>query len=264
MKCNTAVHIGSANIRMLEAAPLSKHAAYPRTKENSASPGTFGGRVRYFTKNILGAAMKEKPTLQEKLARKHVKKPPAVIYLLLINVWRLLFNKKLGVRFTFKARPSEDKNPYILISNHASRVDYLYTAPAVLPHRLNYVVGYNEFFRSHLYPIFSLMQVIPKRNFTPDLHAIKEIIRIIRMGGHICIFPEGMSSISGGVPAAQLVYRKPLLRRMRQGNGPRQTGTHAALRKLRQHDLSQDIACGHRGGDRRRQAAPDKIRGQKV
>jgi len=142
--------------------------------------------------------MKQKRTLQQKLALRHMKKPPAIIYLLLINIWRLFLNKRLGIKFTFNARPSKDKNPYILISNHASRVDYLYTAPAVLPHRLNYVVGYNEFFRSHLYPIFRLMQVIPKRNFVPDPHTIKEIIRIIRQGGRVCLFPEGMSSISGG------------------------------------------------------------------
>ncbi len=142
--------------------------------------------------------MNEKPTLQEKLARKRAGKPPAILYLSLINIWRLALNKKLGVRFTFKAHPSKDKNPYVLVSNHASRVDYLYTAPAVLPHRLNYVVGYNEFFRSHLYPIFSLMQVIPKRNFTPDYHTAREIIRVIKAGGHVCLFPEGMSSISGG------------------------------------------------------------------
>lgn len=127
-----------------------------------------------------------------------MKKPPALIYLILINIWRLVFNKKLGITFTYNARPSNDNNPYILVSNHASRVDYLYTAPAVLPHRLNYVVGYNEFFRSHLYPIFSLMQVIPKRNFTPDYHTAREIIRVIKAGGRICLFPEGMSSISGG------------------------------------------------------------------
>ncbi len=142
--------------------------------------------------------MKERPTLQEKLAAKHAKRPPAIPYLLLINIWRLALNKKLGVHFTYKVRPSKDKNAYVLVSNHASRVDYLYTAPAVLPHRLNYVVGYNEFFRSHLYPIFSLMQVIPKRNFTPDVHTAREIIRVIRAGGHVCLFPEGMSSISGG------------------------------------------------------------------
>lgn len=142
--------------------------------------------------------MKQKRTLSQKLALKRTKKPPAIIYLLLINIWRLALNKKLGIKFTFNARPSKDKNPYILISNHASRVDYLYTAPAVLPHRLNYVVGYNEFFRSHLYPIFALMHAIPKRNFVPDPHTVKEIIRVIRQGGRVCLFPEGMSSISGG------------------------------------------------------------------
>ncbi len=142
--------------------------------------------------------MKQKRTLQQKLALKRTKKPPAIIYLILINIWRLALNKKLGIHFTFNTRPSRDKNPYILISNHASRVDYLYTAPAVLPHRLNYVVGYNEFFRSHLYPIFALMHAIPKRNFVPDPHTVREIIRVIRQGGRVCLFPEGMSSISGG------------------------------------------------------------------
>ncbi len=142
--------------------------------------------------------MKQKRTLRQKLALKQTKKPPALIYLLLINIWRLALNKKLGIHFTFNVHPSKDKNPYVLISNHASRVDYLYTAPAVLPHRLNYVVGYNEFFRSHLYPIFALMHAIPKRNFVPDPHAVKEIIRVIRSGGRVCLFPEGMSSISGG------------------------------------------------------------------
>ncbi len=74
----------------------------------------------------------------------------------------------------------------------------MYTAPAVLPHKMNYVVAYNEFFRSHLYLIFTLMHVIPKRNFTPDYHTAREIIRIIKAVGRVCMFPEGMSSISGG------------------------------------------------------------------
>ena len=141
--------------------------------------------------------MKEKLTLQEKLERKTIGRPLALVYIILIRIWMLALNRKLGVRFTYKARPNKDKNAYVLVSNHSSRVDYLYTAPAVLPHRLNYVVGYNEFFRSHLYPIFALTGVIPKRNFSPDVHAVSEIMRVIKNGGHICIFPEGMNSISG-------------------------------------------------------------------
>ena len=141
--------------------------------------------------------MKEKLTLQEKLERKTIGRPLALVYIILIRIWMLALNRKLGIRFTYKVRPNKDKNAYVLVSNHSSRVDYLYTAPAVLPHRLNYVVGYNEFFRSHLYPIFALTGVIPKRNFSPDVHAVSEIMRVIKSGGHICIFPEGMNSISG-------------------------------------------------------------------
>lgn len=142
--------------------------------------------------------MKEKLTLAQKLEKKQVKQPPKFIYHVLLGVWQLVFNGKLGVHFTYKARPGKEKGAFVLISNHASRVDYLYTAPAVMPRTLNYVVGYNEFFRSHLRGIFDLMQVIPKRNFTPDIHTIKEIKRVIARGGAICIMPEGMSSISGG------------------------------------------------------------------
>jgi 1-acyl-sn-glycerol-3-phosphate acyltransferase len=142
--------------------------------------------------------MATKLTLQQKLERRHMKNPPALPYWILIRIWLLALKKRLGIKFIYKAHPGKDKNPYVLVGNHASRVDYLYTAPAVLPHRLNYVVGYNEFFRSHLYPIFRLMQVIPKRNFAPDVHAVTEIIRVIRNGGRVCLFPEGMSSISGG------------------------------------------------------------------
>lgn len=139
-----------------------------------------------------------KLTIAEKLNRKKTGLPPAVLYWPLLKIWQLIFNRKLGVKFTYNARPNKEKGPYVLISNHASRVDYLFTAPAVFPHRLNYVVGYNEFYRSHLSLILSIMQVIPKRNFTPDVHAIREIKRVIKKGGRVCFMPEGMSSISGG------------------------------------------------------------------
>lgn len=120
-----------------------------------------------------------------------------MIYPLLANIWRLIFVKKLGVTFEYKVNPKDYKGAYIVVSNHASRADYIYTGIPFLPHRLNYVAGYNEFFRSHLAFVFRLLQVIPKKNFTPDVYCIKEITRILRSGGRVIIFPEGMSSISG-------------------------------------------------------------------
>ncbi len=137
-------------------------------------------------------------TLQERLAARTIRRPPAIVYLALANIWKALFIKKLGVRFEYRIDLRDYRDgPYIVVSNHASRLDYIYAGIAFLPHRLNWVAGYNEFFRSHLAFVFRLLQVIPKRNFTPDVYAIRQFSRIIRGGGKVIIFPEGMSSIGG-------------------------------------------------------------------
>lgn len=140
---------------------------------------------------------KQTMTLQEKLALWKAKKPPLVIYLVLAYFWKLLFVKKYNVHYNYQINPKDYKGPYIVISNHASRVDYLYTGLAFLPHRLSYVAGYNEFFRSHLAMVFRLLRVIPKKNFVPELSAIQNISRVLKSGGRVIVFPEGMSSISG-------------------------------------------------------------------
>ena len=141
--------------------------------------------------------MSEKLTLAQKLHRRKIKQPPKYIYLLLAHIWKMLYEKKLGMTIDWKVDPKQEKGPFIVVSNHASRLDYIFTGLAFLPHRMNFVAGYNEFFRSHLALVFRLLQVIPKKNFVPDIYAMREIKRILKSGGSICIFPEGMSSISG-------------------------------------------------------------------
>ncbi|MBO4355566.1 MAG: 1-acyl-sn-glycerol-3-phosphate acyltransferase [Clostridia bacterium] len=139
---------------------------------------------------------KEKKTIAQKLASGKAGKPSFILYHILMIVVRI-WNRHLHTHFTYKVRPGKDKGPFVYIANHASRNDFLFTAPACLPHRLNYVVGYNEFFRFPLNLVFKFMNVIPKRNFTPDVHTIHEIMRVIKRGGRICFMPEGMSSITG-------------------------------------------------------------------
>ncbi len=138
-----------------------------------------------------------KPTLAQKLVHRKIKKPPFLIYNLLGGIWKLLFFKKLHVSVDYQADPRKTKGPYIVISNHASRMDYIYSGIPLLPHTFNYVAGYNEFFRSHLRGVFHLLQIIPKKNFTADIYTITQIKRVIKKGGRIVLFPEGMSSISG-------------------------------------------------------------------
>lgn len=139
-----------------------------------------------------------KKTLDQKLHERKIKKPNYIIYNFLGHLWKYTVAKKYKMNVNFIDDPKKEKGAYILISNHASRLDYIFTAVPLLPQTLNFVAGYNEFLRSHLHTIFHLLQEIPKKNFTPDMYTVLEIFRVIKSGGRVVLFPEGMSSISGG------------------------------------------------------------------
>lgn len=134
--------------------------------------------------------------IKEQLKKRKISKPN-FMYNLLGWVWKTFVAKKYNVHYNIKADVSKEKNQFIFISNHASRLDYIFTGVPALPNRMNFVAGYNEFFRSHLAGVFNLLKVIPKRNFVPDNYTLREVRTILKDNGNIMIFPEGMSSISG-------------------------------------------------------------------
>ena len=140
----------------------------------------------------------DKPTIKQSIDSCKLKPVNKLKFRVMVGVANTLFRKKLGVSFTYvdDITPYHGK-PYIVVSNHASREDYVFTAPAFWPDTFNFVVGYNEFFRSHLHGVLTQMQTVPKKNFTKQPNSIRQILRIIRDGGRIIILPEGMSSISG-------------------------------------------------------------------
>ena len=138
-----------------------------------------------------------KKTIAQELSERRISRPLPGIYRILVWAMRLLYQKKLDMHFQRDIDVRKIKGPFIVVSNHASRMDYLYSAFAFECHRLNFVAGYNEFFRSHLKFILRFMQAIPKKNFTPDMYAMREMRRVIKKGGALALFPEGMSSISG-------------------------------------------------------------------
>ena len=138
----------------------------------------------------------EKMTVAQTIRSRKIRRPNA-IYTILGTVWKLFMAPKYNVRCTFKTDFRKVEGPFFFISNHASRLDYIFSGVSLLPLKMNFVAGYNEFHRSHLALVFRLLRVIPKKNFTPDLYTMKEINRVIKSGGGVCIFPEGMSSISG-------------------------------------------------------------------
>lgn len=152
----------------------------------------------------MDSMLKEGVSIRKSLLKRKPRRPNYWVYQVLVRlIVKRVLMRKLGVRFIYRTAIRAVKGPFIIVSNHASRLDYIYVSTAFLPHPLNYVVGYNEFFRDHLKFIFRLMRVIPKKNFVADFHAIKSMRGIFEDGGALVIFPEGMSSISGAnQPAA--------------------------------------------------------------
>ncbi|MBQ9960827.1 MAG: 1-acyl-sn-glycerol-3-phosphate acyltransferase [Firmicutes bacterium] len=137
-----------------------------------------------------------KKTVAKKIHSRKIT-PPGVMYDILGGVWKNFIAPKYNVEYIDHVGMSKVEGSYIFISNHASRLDYIFTGVPVYPKKMNYVAGYNEFHRLHLSLVFRLLHVIPKKNFIPDIYTIKEVSRVLKNGGRICIFPEGMSSISG-------------------------------------------------------------------
>lgn len=141
---------------------------------------------------------KQKKTLQQKINYRKYHQPNRFIYSFLK---RLVIDKilapKYNIHYEIINDINKEKGPCFLIFNHQSRIDYVWNVQATYPRRLNFVTGYNEFFRSHLHFILKLANAIPKKNFTIDMPAMRAIDSIIKQNGVVCFSPEGMSSISG-------------------------------------------------------------------
>ena len=138
-----------------------------------------------------------KKTLQQKLAERKYRAPGRFI----TGLYNLIGSTVLLPRYNPHIRITDDINkregPCFLVWNHLSRVDHLYTMKAAYPTRYNMVAGYSEFFRFHLYLVFRLNQILPKKIFTQDFGGMRAMHSILKQNGVVAFSPEGMSSIYG-------------------------------------------------------------------
>ena len=87
--------------------------------------------------------------------------------------------------------------PYILLANHESFADFNYISRLSHPRNPSYLV--NELYCTR--PILKHLAkgggFVSKRLFTPDMHSAMGILRMIRRGYPVVIFPEGRLSPDG-------------------------------------------------------------------
>jgi len=138
-----------------------------------------------------------KQDLKTKVVNRKIKKPNPIVMSVGLAVIGLL-NKRYGVEFTYDFDPrSLDGKPTILLSSHASRFEFIYTVYGFHRKDLNVVCGYQNILQKGLYHIFLQLGVISKYLYQPDFLCVKNMLRVLKRGGAIGLFPEGIQSTSG-------------------------------------------------------------------
>ena len=138
-----------------------------------------------------------KKDLKTRLINRKIKKPNPII--MSIGMWVLgILNKSYGVEFSYDYDPDLLKGqPTILLSSHASRLEFVYTVYGFKRKDINVVCGFQNIIKKGLYGLFLKLGVISKYLYQPDFSCVKNMIRVLARGGALGLFPEGIQSTSG-------------------------------------------------------------------
>lgn len=106
--------------------------------------------------------------------------------------WWLLFGARYG-----RKDINGIHGPFIAVCNHPSNLDGFTAMLALRAYKVNVVVAEFYFRYRVLRWFFGKIGAIPKSQFTNDIKAIQSMLRVIRDGGNLLIFPGGQSSFAG-------------------------------------------------------------------
>lgn len=103
----------------------------------------------------------------------------------------------LKLRYGYRAEPSGLKDgPYLILSNHQASMD-----PFFLSKSFDFPVYFftsDDLFNLKISPLIRyLVNPIPKSKSLSDLQAVKDMMRVLKEGGSVGIFPEGNRTIDG-------------------------------------------------------------------
>ncbi len=122
--------------------------------------------------------------------------PDSIVYALTVFLARTWQRKPRHLEIEDELL-NEVTPPYILLSNHESFADFNYISRLAHPRNPSFLV--NEFYCTR--PILKHLAkgggFIPKKLFTPDMASAMGILRTIRKGYPVVIFPEGRLSPDG-------------------------------------------------------------------
>ena len=104
----------------------------------------------------------------------------------------------LGFKLTTDKKVREwkrSKKSFVLLSAHPSEVDAIVMLFACFPRYARFVVAAQQLYKGLQGKGLRALQVIPKKQFIPDVKAIKEMMRTVKSGLILGMMPEGRVSM---------------------------------------------------------------------
>lgn len=126
-------------------------------------------------------------------------KPWRPTFLMQVAKWIVGWPDLARRQYTINKHNMEDieDKPYLLLSNHASMVDFSLMLRATHPHPVNNVMSI-ECFHIYTNPVCKMLGCMGKRKFVQDFNLIRNIKYCLHTLGDIfCMYPEARYSLEG-------------------------------------------------------------------
>ena len=115
---------------------------------------------------------------------------------LTVKLWMTLFTWYYKISANISSELESFNQPYILLSNHYGRYD-----PFIISHfikkRPNFISSDAILRDKVIGTLFKGLGAMPKKKGLRDSHIIREMVKVVRGGGALSLFPEGTRTWSG-------------------------------------------------------------------
>ncbi len=133
----------------------------------------------------------------EKLKSREITLPPKSHSRLIRLILKVM---QSGSDVTYKYSFDKDEmkgRQVILLADHATKNAYKYVLHGYPYASPNVIIGYPNIFVKGIFGLLLKGGIIPKKLYQADPRSILDMLKVLKLGGSLCIFPEGMQAAAG-------------------------------------------------------------------
>ncbi len=129
--------------------------------------------------------------------RHRIDRPLGLLYRPIAIACWILLKVFFGLRVKIDPAVKRLKGPLIVIGNHASFADPAIMAAAMLGKKISFVTRRGLFEKSFKRWLLNRLGAIPKSQMRADFAATRRMLRVLRSGGVLGLYPEAQRSLDG-------------------------------------------------------------------